>query len=353
MSSEILALDRVTKTFRTSAGSPFAPKLTTVAVDDISLTLTEGRTVSLVGESGCGKTTTARLLLGLESPDSGTVQFRGASLEDMSRSERKRYRAQVQAVFQDPRSAMDPRQRIRDIVAEPAVMTGRPSRASISEMVNAVLEEVGLEPQHAARFPHELSGGQRQRVMVARALVSEPSLVVLDEPVSALDVSVRAQILNLLLELQGRRGIGFLLISHDLATVRSFSDHVIVIYLGRVVESGTVEDIFRRPSHPYTIDLLRASIPVALGRDSISLSAGLERPTVGCPYRPRCWLNATLGQPEACETTAPVAQPLEPDDVPVHTVACHFPDDAYQRGGVSVLATMAAAPMVDPTPGPS
>jgi len=343
MDEEILRLEGVTKTFRTSAGSPLAAKLTTVAVDDVSLRLDEGCTVSLVGESGCGKTTTSRLLLGLESPDSGTVRFRGKSLASLSQADYKTYRAQVQAVFQDPRNAMNPRQRVRDIVSEPAVVTRHAGRSSIREAVLAVLQEVGLEPQHESRFPHELSGGQRQRVMIARALVSEPSLVVLDEPVSALDVSVRAQIINLLLELQRRRGIGFLLISHDLATVRSFSDHVIVIYLGRIVESGTVEELFRRPSHPYTIDLLRASIPAAIGRDTISLSAGLDRPTNGCPYRPRCAVYESLGGPEVCQTTPPLAEPLRISELTEHRVACHFAEDAFQTSGASVLATMAAS----------
>jgi peptide/nickel transport system ATP-binding protein len=267
------------------------------AVDGVSFTIERGKTLSLVGESGAGKTTTAKVVLLLEQPTSGSILFEGKDLQRFSQSQLKtEYRPRVQAVQQNPWSSMNPRMRVRDIIAEPLVVNTKQSKEQIRSRVLELLEQVGLSPQHADHYPHEFSGGQRQRIAVARALALNPSLVVLDEPVSALDVSIRAQIMNLLKDLQGQYNLSYLVIAHNLATVRYMSHTVAIMYLGQMVEYGEAEELFERPLHPYTRALISASV-LTLPEDK---DEGVEKiilrgempspmnPPSGCRFHPRC-----------------------------------------------------------------
>ena len=267
------------------------------AVDGVTFQIERGKTLSLVGESGAGKTTTAKLLLLLERLTSGSILFKGKDLNQFTRSQlKKEYRPRVQAVQQNPWSSMNPRMRIKSIVAEPLVVNMKQPRSQIRERVMELLEQVGLRPEHAEHYPHEFSGGQRQRIAVARALALNPSLVVLDEPVSALDVSIRAQIMNLLKELQLKHNLSYLIIAHNLATVRYMSHSVAIMYLGEIVEYGEAEALFERPLHPYTKALMSASL-LSLPEDSdqepeqIILSGEMPSPLsppAGCRFHTRC-----------------------------------------------------------------
>jgi oligopeptide/dipeptide ABC transporter ATP-binding protein len=287
------------------------------AVDGVTLRLDPGRTVGLVGESGCGKSTIARLILGLDAATGGVLRFRGAPYPGSARALRPLRRA-VAMVFQDPYDSLDPRFSVEDVISEPLRAHGR-WRSSGRPRVAELLEGVGLAGLDPAASITTLSGGQRQRLGVARALALEPELVVLDEPTSALDVSVQAQILNLLLDLQHARGLGYLFISHDLDVVRRMSDEIVVLYAGRVMERGPAERVSAHPRHPYT-RALHSAIPGTApdGRrlgERVVLRPGVEEATVGCPFAPRC--------PKAAERCAVEAPRL--DDGP-HAVACHFPD---------------------------
>jgi len=267
------------------------------AVDGVSFTIERGKTLSLVGESGAGKTTTAKAVLLLERLTSGSILFEGKDLYRFSRSQLKtEYRPRVQAVQQNPWSSMNPRMRVRDIIAEPLVVNTRQSKKQIRNRVLELLEQVGLGSDHAEHYPHEFSGGQRQRIAVARALALNPSLVVLDEPVSALDVSIRAQIMNLLKDLQDQYNLSYLLIAHNLATVRYMSHSVAIMYLGQIVEYGEAEELFEKPLHPYTRALMSASL-LTLPEDEdeeikqIILSGEMPsplNPPPGCRFHPRC-----------------------------------------------------------------
>jgi oligopeptide/dipeptide ABC transporter ATP-binding protein len=267
------------------------------AVDGISFTIERGKTLSLVGESGAGKTTTAKAVLLLERLTSGSILFEGKDLYQFSESQLKtEYRPRVQAVQQNPWSSMNPRMRVRDIVAEPLVVNTKQSKQQIRSRVLELLEHVGLSPEHAEHYPHEFSGGQRQRIAVARALALNPSLVVLDEPVSALDVSIRAQIMNLLKDLQVQHNLSYLVIAHNLATVRYMSHSVAIMYLGQIVEYGEAEDLFERPLHPYTRALMSASLLTlpedeTQGAKQIILSGEMPsplNPPAGCRFHTRC-----------------------------------------------------------------
>jgi peptide/nickel transport system ATP-binding protein len=290
------------------------------AVDGVSFQIRPGETFSLVGESGCGKTTTARALLSLESPTSGAARWRGKDISSLRADEMCRYRAGVQAVFQDPYSSMDPRMRVGDFVAEPLSLETSLSAQDRRGKVEEVLRHVGLRAEDAQLFPHQFSGGQRQRLAIARALVSSPSLIVLDEPVSSLDVSIRAQIMNLLKELQAELGLSYLFIAHHLGTVRYMSDTVAVMYLGRIVELAPAESIFRDPQHPYTRALLSAALPdhPDVHRDEVLLKGDVAAATDipgGCRLHPRC----PFALPQ-CSEVEPEWRELSPG----HWAACHL-----------------------------
>jgi oligopeptide/dipeptide ABC transporter ATP-binding protein len=290
------------------------------AVDDISFTLQQGETLALVGESGCGKTTTAKLILRLEQPTSGQVLIDGKDVHALSGSELKDYRTMVQAVFQDPWSSLSPRMRVRKIVAEPLVINQKISRAQVDERVKEVIASVGLRPEQANLYPHEFSGGQRQRIAMASALISHPKLIILDEPVSALDVSIRAQIMNLLVDLQQQYNVSYLVIAHHLATTRYMAHEVAVMYLGKIVEKARTEELFNNPLHPYTKALFSAALPSHpdIEREEIILRGEVPspiNPPSGCRFHPRC----PLAKPE-CATVEPEEKLMAAG----HMVACHL-----------------------------
>ena len=263
------------------------------AVDDISFAIESGQTLGVVGESGCGKTTTAKLVLGLEDPTSGCIRFEGRDLQGLDQAGRRHYRKSVQAVFQDPFASLSPRMRISDIIAEPLITNEVVTSAEARKRVLQLLDLVGLPERSANLFPHEFSGGQRQRIAIARALALSPKLIVLDEPVSALDVSIRAQILNLLRDLQEQMGLSYLFIAHDLAAVAHMSHTIVVMYLGKIVEMGEARTLARTPKHPYTEALFSAALPSHPDerREEIILPGEVPsplNPPNGCRFHPRC-----------------------------------------------------------------
>ncbi|MGN0933809.1 ABC transporter ATP-binding protein [Falsigemmobacter intermedius] len=277
------------------------------AVSGVSLSLNPGESLAVVGESGCGKSTLGNAILGLTRPTEGSVRFEGETLSASTTAERRALAAKMQVVWQDPVSALDPKMTVGQSLAEPLEAQGYLSAAAIRERVAELLSLVGLHPDHATRRPHEFSGGQRQRLVIGRALAAEPKLLVLDEPVSALDVSIRSQILNLLLDLQKRLGLAYLFISHDLSVVRHFADRVAVMYLGKIVESGPTQALFADPRHPYTQALLSAvPLPEAgarARRSRILLSGDLPSPAnppPGCVFSTRCPIAA-----EECRLSMP------------------------------------------------
>ena len=263
------------------------------AVDGIDFAVYEGETFGLVGESGCGKTTMSRMILFLEKPTAGTVLFQGQDIGLLEGSGFKNYRRSMQAIFQDPTSSLNPRQRVGEIVGEPMIAISHPPKIAVKERVAEVLEQVGLPPTSASSYPHEFSGGQRQRIAIARALAPRPRCIVLDEPVSALDVSIRAQTLNLLKDLQQRFQLSFLMIAHDLSAVKYLSTRVGVMYLGKLVETAGSEELYSRPLHPYTQALFSAALPSHpdAQRQEIVLPGEVPsplNPPTGCRFHPRC-----------------------------------------------------------------
>ena len=317
----ILRADGLTKHFPVTQGLLWMSVVGWVkAVDGISFSVQPGETLAIVGESGCGKTTTARLILRLEQPTAGRVYVDGQDVHALSGEALREYRTTVQAVFQDPWSSLSPRMRVRDIVAEPLVVNRRASGAEVKERVAEMLGRVGLRPQQANLYPHEFSGGQRQRIAVASALVSNPKLIVLDEPVSALDVSIRAQIMNLLVDLQRQYGVSYLLIAHHLATTRYMAHEVAVMYLGKIVERARTKDLFRNPAHPYTKALFSAALPAHpdIVREEMILTGEVPspiNPPSGCRFHPRCPFAMAK-----CAEVAPGEQEIGAD----HVVACHL-----------------------------
>jgi oligopeptide/dipeptide ABC transporter ATP-binding protein len=318
----LLEVRDLAKTFKASRGWP-VPKIVSVrALDGVSFSVARGEALGIVGESGCGKSTVARACLRLIAPDAGDVRFDGVDVIAAGSSKLRELRRRLQIVFQDPASALDPRQRIADALGEPIRVHGVAKGKEVARTVERLLDEVGLPPTAARRYPHEFSGGQRQRIGIARALALGPDLIFADEPVSALDVSVQAQILVLLDQLRQRRRLAFVFISHDLGVVRHFCQRVVVMYLGRIVEEGPVPAIFEEPLHPYT-RLLKASSPVPDPDAAVAMSLQEGEPPSpvdpppGCHFHPRCPFVM-----ERCRLVTPPLQDLSPG----RRVACHLFD---------------------------
>jgi peptide/nickel transport system ATP-binding protein/oligopeptide transport system ATP-binding protein len=295
------------------------------AVDHVSFEVRRGETLGLVGESGCGKTTVGRLILRLIDPTAGTIRFDGADITTVKGSALRPFRRRMQIIFQDPFASLDPRQPIGDSIGEGLRIHGLGNAQERRAKVARMMDLVGLQSYHARRYPHEFSGGQRQRIGIARALVLEPDLVICDEPVSALDVSIQAQVLNLLKSLQRELGLTYVFVAHNMGVVEHISDRVAVMYLGKVVELAERRDLFRKQEHPYT-EALMSAIPVPnpeLRRQRIILKGDVPsplRPPSGCRFHPRCQLRVALGNPEICAAEEPPLAEVAAD----HFCACHF-----------------------------
>lgn len=315
----LLRAENLYRTFPAAGG--FAGRRRVRAVTDISLTMYENETLGLVGESGSGKSTLGRMLVGLDKPDSGAVYYRGQDLSQLKGQDKKRVRTEMQIVFQDPWASLNPRKRIYDILSAPLLYHNYATKADVGAKVSALLEKVGLSRESGERYPHEFSGGQRQRIGIARALSLNPALIVCDEPVSALDVSIQAQILNLLHELQDEYNLTLLFISHGLASIKYLSDRIAVMYLGRIVEIAGAEKLFSSTYHPYTRALIMSSpVPDPYRRQepaallSGEIPSNIDPPS-GCHFHPRCPLAE-----DSCRREIPQLMPV-PDDH-THLVAC-------------------------------
>jgi oligopeptide transport system ATP-binding protein len=319
----LLEVRDLRKSFAVAPGPLGGRHLKLRAVDGVSFTLQEGETLGLVGESGCGKSTTGKLILRLLEPDSGQVLFRGQDLLQLPTSRLRPLRRQLQMIFQDPYSSLSPRMRVGDIVGEPLRIHDLGHGREIDREVVRLLNTVGLGEEHVNRFPHEFSGGQRQRIGIARALAVQPKLIVADEPVSALDLSIQAQVVNLLQDIQQEFGLTYIFIAHDLSVIEHISDRVAVMYLGRIVELAMADELYRAPRHPYTEALLNAvPIPDPTRRRQHELLKGEVPspicPPPGCHFQPRC--------PYAREICANLDPPLE-DKGGGHLAACHFSEE--------------------------
>ena len=331
----VLIVDNLSVRFPIGSGLVRRAKGYVKAVNSVSFVINQGETLGLVGESGSGKTTIGRAIVRVNDPHEGSILLDGAELVGLSPKEMRPLRRKVQMVFQDPYSSLDPRQTVRQILVEPLVTHNLPlTNAQGEDRVAELLNLVGLDPAFASRYPHQFSGGQRQRIGIARALAVEPDLIRCDEPISALDVSIQAQVVNLLESLKKRLGIAYLFIAHDLAVVRHISDRVAVMYLGGIVELTTSTALYENPRHPYTRALLSAvPVPdsaVEKARKRIILQGDIPSPTnmpTGCSFHTRCPLRTMLGNPEICSTERPELKiyPSKKDD---HQVACHFADES-------------------------
>ncbi|MFJ7407920.1 MULTISPECIES: ABC transporter ATP-binding protein [unclassified Lysinibacillus] len=319
MPNSILKVENLKKSFQT-AGGLFQKKQYVNAVIDVSFEIEEGTTFSLVGESGCGKSTTGRLITRLIAPTNGSIIVGGKEVATAKQSELKHLRQTVQMIFQDPYASLNPRMKVKELVGEPLEIHSKLSKAEREKLVLEMLEVVGLNAEHADRYAHEFSGGQRQRLGIARALITKPKLIIADEPVSALDVSIQSQILNLLKQLQQEYKISYLFISHDLSVVEHISHNIGVMYLGSIVEIGRKETIFNEPKHPYTQALI-ASVPIAdptLRKKKIVLTGDIpnpKNPPSGCTFHTRCPLASDI-----CKQAIPEMKKINDEQ----SVACHF-----------------------------
>ena len=335
----LLKVEHLSKEFPAESGM-FAKRFSkrvVSAVNDISFEIYPGETFGLVGESGCGKSTTGRTIMRLTKPTAGKVFFQGKDVAEMSKHEIKDMRREMQFIFQDPYASLNPRMTIGEIVSEPMTIHGVGTKEERIERVRELLDVVGLNPEHINRYPHEFSGGQRQRVGIARAFALKPKLIICDEPVSALDVSIQARIVNLLMDLQKKMGLSYLFISHDLSVVRHISNRIAVMYLGQIVEIAETDEMFANTCHPYSVALLSAVPRVNVDKkvSRIVLKGDVPSPVnpkPGCRFAPRCWMAQ-----ERCFQEAPEMSEVAPG----HCVACHFAHETRERMKTAEISTLA------------
>ena len=328
MTQPVLKIEGLQKHFPTTTGGAFSKvKAMVKAVDGIDLEIYPGQTIGLVGESGCGKTTAGRTILKLYEPTGGKITFEGQDITNLTPKQMKPLRSQMQMIFQDPFASLNPRHTVGTIIGAAFDIQGVTPEGGVEAEVQRLMARVGLNPEHINRYPHEFSGGQRQRIGVARAIALKPKLIVADEPVSALDVSIQAQVVNLLEDLQDEFNMAYIFVAHDLSVVQHISDRVIVMYLGKVMEEAEKVDLFTHPRHPYTKALLSA-VPVAdpikgRKRERIILQGDLPSPVnppAGCVFNTRCWKAQ-----DKCRTEVPQLMQIGKD--PSHRIACHYPED--------------------------